>query len=90
VDRVYKGDIPAARRALERLRAEFSRLDSKTDWKRLRVLLGRVSRFPASTRKTVVEAPLKPDGGRSPARRGRLCAAAHAESPTSTKRAARE
>jgi hypothetical protein len=37
VDRVYKGDIPAARRALERLKAEFSRFDSKTDWRRLRI-----------------------------------------------------
>jgi hypothetical protein len=37
VDRVYKRDIPATRKALEKLITEFSRLDSKTDWKRLRV-----------------------------------------------------
>jgi hypothetical protein len=37
VDRVYKSDIPEKRRALEKLRAEFSKLHSKTDWNRLRV-----------------------------------------------------
>jgi hypothetical protein len=37
LDRVYKTDIPAARKALETLRSEFARLDLKTDWKRLRV-----------------------------------------------------
>ena len=37
MDRTYKEDIPATRRALEELRTEFSRLHSKTDWKKLRV-----------------------------------------------------
>ncbi len=37
VDRVYKGAIPELRRALERLRREFSREDSRTDWVRLRI-----------------------------------------------------
>jgi hypothetical protein len=37
VDRVYKGDIPKLRRSLEKLRREFSRLDSPTDWVKLRV-----------------------------------------------------
>lgn len=37
VDRVYKRDIPAKRKALERLRVEFSHLDTRTDWTRLRV-----------------------------------------------------
>lgn len=37
MDRVYKADIPAARKALQKLRAEFTRLDSKTDWASLRI-----------------------------------------------------
>jgi hypothetical protein len=37
VDRVYKEDIPAARGALETLKAEFSDLDSRTDWTKLRI-----------------------------------------------------
>lgn len=37
MDRTYKQDIPAASRALEQLKTEFSHLDSKTDWKNLRV-----------------------------------------------------
>ena len=37
MDRVYKEDIPAMRRALEELKNEFSRLASKTDWTKLRV-----------------------------------------------------
>jgi hypothetical protein len=37
VDRVYKADIPAVRKALEELRTEFSKLDTATDWTRLRV-----------------------------------------------------
>ena len=37
VDRTYKQDIPAASRALEQIKTEFSRFDSKTDWKNLRV-----------------------------------------------------
>jgi hypothetical protein len=37
VDRVYKTDIPAVRKALEKLRAEFSKLDTATDWTKLRV-----------------------------------------------------
>ena len=37
VDRVYKGAIPELRKALERLRQEFSREDSRTDWVHLRI-----------------------------------------------------
>ena len=37
VDRVYKGGIPELRKALERLRQEFSREDSRTDWVHLRI-----------------------------------------------------
>jgi len=37
VDRVYKTDIPALRKTLEKLRTEFSALHSKTDWAKLRV-----------------------------------------------------
>jgi hypothetical protein len=37
VDRVYKANIPAVRRALEKLRARFAKLDSKTDWTSLRI-----------------------------------------------------
>jgi hypothetical protein len=37
VDRVYRSDIPESRRALEKLKAEFLRLDSKSDWIKLRV-----------------------------------------------------
>jgi molecular chaperone GrpE (heat shock protein) len=38
VDRVYKADLPRLRKALEKLREDFSRLDaSKTDWTKLRI-----------------------------------------------------
>jgi hypothetical protein len=37
VDRVYKADIPRLRRALEELKRKFSKLDTRTDWSRLRV-----------------------------------------------------
>jgi len=37
VDRVYRTQIPALRRALERLRENFSNLGSKTNWTRLRI-----------------------------------------------------
>lgn len=37
MDRVYKADIPEKRKALEKLRAEFSQLHSQTDWTKLRV-----------------------------------------------------
>lgn len=37
MDRTYKEDIAATSRALEQLKTEFSHLDSKTDWKNLRV-----------------------------------------------------
>lgn len=37
VDRVYKSDLPAKRRALEKLRKDFSNLDSKTNWTTLRI-----------------------------------------------------
>jgi hypothetical protein len=37
VDRVYKGQIPALRQALEELRRDFSALNSKTNWAELRV-----------------------------------------------------
>jgi predicted RNase H-like nuclease (RuvC/YqgF family) len=43
VDRVYKTDLPRLRKALERLREDFSSLgSSKTNWSRLRIepLLG--------------------------------------------------
>ncbi len=37
VDHVYKGAVPELRRSLQRLRKEFSQLDPRTDWVRLRV-----------------------------------------------------
>jgi hypothetical protein len=37
VDRVYKQDLPALRIALEKLRRDFPRLGSKTNWTKLRV-----------------------------------------------------
>jgi predicted nuclease with TOPRIM domain len=37
VDRVYKAGIPALRKALENLKTEFSRLNAKTDWMKVRV-----------------------------------------------------
>lgn len=38
VDRVYVADLPRLRKDLERLKDEFSKLDSpKTDWTRLRI-----------------------------------------------------
>jgi len=37
VDRVYKGDIPRLKKELLRLKGEFSGLDSKTDWAKLRI-----------------------------------------------------
>lgn len=37
MDRVYKSDIPALRKALEKLKTEFSELKSRTDWTKLRV-----------------------------------------------------
>jgi hypothetical protein len=37
VDRVYKADLPAVRKALEKLKKEFSRLNTRTDWGKLRV-----------------------------------------------------
>ena len=37
VDRVYKKQIPALRKALEELRENFSDLRPKTDWTRLRI-----------------------------------------------------
>ncbi|MGP8075216.1 MAG: hypothetical protein ACLP8Y_00520 [Thermoplasmata archaeon] len=37
VDRVYKSDLPALRKALEKLKTEFSALNSKTNWSQLRV-----------------------------------------------------
>ncbi len=37
MDRVYKKLIPAQRKALEKLREDFSNLGSKTDWTRLRI-----------------------------------------------------
>lgn len=38
VDSVYKSDLPRHRKALEKLKEEFSKLDSgKTDWTRLRI-----------------------------------------------------
>jgi hypothetical protein len=37
LDRVYKADIPAARRALEELKRRFLGLKTETDWARLRI-----------------------------------------------------
>ncbi len=37
VDRVYKSDIPTQRKALEKLKVEFSEIHSNTDWIKLRV-----------------------------------------------------
>ena len=37
VDRVYKAGIPALKKALEKLKTEFSALNSRTDWAKLRV-----------------------------------------------------
>jgi len=37
VDRVYKADLPRLKEALVRLKEGFSRLDSGTDWTRLRI-----------------------------------------------------
>jgi hypothetical protein len=37
VDRAYKKDLPNFRKKLERLRDDFSGLDSKTDWTELRI-----------------------------------------------------
>jgi hypothetical protein len=37
VDRVYKANIPAFRKALEKLKTEFSSIHSKTNWAKLRV-----------------------------------------------------
>lgn len=37
MDSVYTGDIPAARKALEKLKVDFSVLKSTTDWNTLRV-----------------------------------------------------
>ena len=38
VDRVYKAELPRLRNALEKLRENFSNLDSsKTDWVKLRI-----------------------------------------------------
>jgi hypothetical protein len=37
VDRVYKADLPTVRQALEKLRDNFSKVESKTDWTKLRI-----------------------------------------------------
>ena len=37
VDRVYKRQIPELRKTLEKLKEEFSQIDSKTDWVNLRI-----------------------------------------------------
>jgi hypothetical protein len=37
MDKVYKGDIPRHRKALEQLEKEFSSVVSKTDWTTLRI-----------------------------------------------------
>jgi len=37
VDRVYKADLPALRKTLEKLREDFSGLGTKTDWTKLRI-----------------------------------------------------
>jgi hypothetical protein len=47
MDRVYKEDIPSVVKTLQALRDEFVRLDSRTDWARLRIepLLGHAKRL---------------------------------------------
>ena len=37
MDRVYKSDIPAIKKTLDELAMEFSGIDFKTDWLRLRI-----------------------------------------------------
>lgn len=37
VDRVYIADLPRLRKTLEKLKEDFTNLDSKTDWTRLRI-----------------------------------------------------
>ena len=37
VDRVYKADLPRLRNTLEKLREEFSALNCRTDWTKLRI-----------------------------------------------------
>jgi hypothetical protein len=37
VDRVYKKQLPAQRKALEKMRENFSSLSSKTNWTKLRI-----------------------------------------------------
>lgn len=37
VDRVYKASVPQLRRALEKLKGEFSKIESSTNWIKLRV-----------------------------------------------------
>lgn len=37
MDRTYKEDIPSTRRALEKLKKEFSGVASTTDWTKLRI-----------------------------------------------------
>ena len=37
VDRVYKASLPQLRHDLEKLKGEFSNLNSKTDWAKLRI-----------------------------------------------------
>jgi len=37
VDRIYKAGIPQLREELDRLKEEFSSLNSRTDWTRLRI-----------------------------------------------------
>jgi hypothetical protein len=38
VDRVYGSDLPQLRKTLAELKSEFSRLDTPTDWVRLRIV----------------------------------------------------
>jgi uncharacterized protein (UPF0216 family) len=37
VDRVYKHDLPRLRKTLEELRDGFSRIETRTDWSRIRI-----------------------------------------------------
>ena len=37
VDRVYREDIPALRRALEKLRDDLAGIETRTDWTKLRI-----------------------------------------------------
>lgn len=53
VDRVYKNDLPRLRAALFEMRSEFSQIEPRTDWVRLRIdpLLTHLNRLEALVRR---------------------------------------